>query len=162
MLQSLPAKVEADLETRPDFVVINQEIEALKEQLRCIPSRDEGQSIRARREDLYWQRRQLVSEKLNEWQKKQPRKIKANTESEASAVASLPSFFGRICRLDPPRDRLASLLFLNVPLRSLDGRRALEDMITLCKENPVVAYRPSLRPEAGRCPVQSCAQKMNR
>ena len=102
-----------------------------------------------------------MSEELNKWQKKQPRKIKPNTESEASAVASLPSYFSRMRRLDPLRDWLASLLFLEMPLSSLDGQRAREDMIILCKENHPVAHPPSLRPEAGRCPARSCAQKMN-
>ena len=103
-----------------------------------------------------------MSEELNKWQKAQSRKIKSDTDSEAPAVASLPSYFNRIRRLDPPRDELASLLFLEAPLRSMEGRRALEDMIRLCKENPLVAYRPSLRPKAGRCPTSGCAQEMDR
>jgi len=56
----------------------------------------------------------LVSEELSKWQQIQPRKIASNTEDEAPQVASLPSYFNRIRRLDPPRDRLASLPFLNV------------------------------------------------
>lgn len=103
-----------------------------------------------------------MSEELSKWQQIQSRKIASNTEDEAPQVASLPNYFNRIRRLDPPRDRLASLLFLNVPLRSVQGRSALQDMITLCKENPRVAYRPSLRPENGRCPVPQCAKDMNR
>ena len=162
MLQSLPAKVEADLETRADFIAIEQEIEALKEKLKRMTIKDESQPDRARREELYWQKRQLVSEELNKWQKAQSRKIKSDTDSEVPAVASLPSYFNRIRRLDPPRDQLASLLFLEAPLRSTEGRRALEDMIRLCRENPQVAYRPSLRPKAGRCPISGCAKEMDR
>lgn len=64
--------------------------------------------------------------------------------------------------LDPPRDRLASSLFLYTPLRSAQGRSALQDMITLCLENPQVAYRPNLRPLNGRCSVLQCAQEMDR
>lgn len=60
------------------------------------------------------------------------------------------------------RDRLASSLFLDVPLRSPDGQAAFQDMITLCQENPKVAYRPSLRQENGRCPVSACAVEMGR
>jgi hypothetical protein len=60
--------------------------------------------------------------------------------------------FNRVRRLDPTRDRLASSLFLDVPLRSLQGRAVLQNMITLCEENPKFAYRLSLRPEHGRCP----------
>lgn len=68
----------------------------------------------------------------------------------------------RIRRLDPPRDRLETSLFLNAPLHSAQGRSALQDMITLCEENPRVAYRPSSRPENGRCPVPQCAREMDR
>ena len=162
MLQSLPAKVEADLEMREDFIAIEQEIEALRKKLRRVSTKDESQSDRARREELYWRKRQLVSEELNKWQKTQSRKITADTDSEAPIVASLPNYFNRIRRLDPPRDRLASLLFVEAPLRSIEGRRALEDMISLCRENPQVAYRPSLRPKDGRCPVSGCAREMDR
>ena len=118
MLQSLPAKVEADLEMRGDFIAIEQEIEALKEKLRRLSIKDESQPDRARREELYWQKQQLMSEELNKWQKTQSRKIKPDIDSEAPAVASLPSYFNRIRRLDPPCNRLASLLFLEAPLRS--------------------------------------------
>ena len=162
LLQSLPAKVEANLESCADFVFINKEIEMLGEKLRCIPEEDEAQSARARREELYWRKRQLVSEELNKWQQIQPRKIASNTEDEVPQVASLPSYFDRIRRLDPPRDRLASSLFLNDPLRSVQGRSALQDMITLCEENPRVAYRPSLRPKDGHCPVPQCEREMDR
>ncbi|KAL8936221.1 MAG: hypothetical protein Q9216_005048 [Gyalolechia sp. 2 TL-2023] len=141
LLQSLPAKVEADLDNRSDFVSINKEIEMLGEKVRGFTTEVGVQPARARREELYWRKRQIVSEEL---------------------FASLSSYFNRIRRLDPPRDRLASLLFLNVPLRSAQGRSALQDMITLCKENPRVAYRPSLRPANGRCPVPQCARDMDR
>lgn len=161
LLQSLPAKVEADLDNCADFVFINKEIETLGEKLRGITVEEEGQRARARREELYWRKRQLVSEELSKWQQIQPRKIASNTEDEAPQVASLPSYFNRIRRLDPSRDRLASSLFLNVPLRSVQGRSALQDMITLCEDNPRVAYRPSLRPENGHCPVSQCAREMD-
>ena len=65
-----------------------------------------------------------MSEALSKWQKIRPRKIKPDTDSGAHAVASLPSYFSRARRLDPLRDRLASLLFLEAPLRSLEARRA--------------------------------------
>lgn len=81
---------------------------------------------------------------------------------EPPSVAYLPSYFNRIGRLDPPRDRLASLLFLDAPLRSIEGRTALQNMITLCKENPQVAYRSSLRPKSGHCPISRCAQDIDR
>ncbi len=162
LLQSLPAKVEADLDNCAEFVAISKEIGRLGEKLRGITMEDESQRVRARREELYWRKRQLMSEELSKWQQIQPRKIASDTGDETTQVASLPSFFNRIRRLDPPRDRLASSLFLNVPLRSSQGRNALQDMITLCKDNPRVAYRPSLRPENRHCPVSQCARQMDR
>lgn len=60
--------MEANLESCADFVFINKEIEMLGEKLRCITEEDEAQSARARREELYWRKRQLVSEELNKWQ----------------------------------------------------------------------------------------------
>ena len=134
----------------------------LGEKLRGIKTEDEAQPARARREELYWRKRQLVAEELSKWQQIQPRKIASDTVNEAPQVASLPSYFNRIRRFDPPRDRLASSLFLNAPLRSVQGRSALQDMITLCEENPRVAYRPSSRPENGHCPVPQCARDMDR
>ncbi|KAJ4502326.1 hypothetical protein HRR76_005404 [Exophiala dermatitidis] len=160
MLQSLPAKVEANLKERADFIVLNEEIESLGERIRRLPVEHDSQRERTRREELYWQKRQMVSEELGRWQEIQSRKVNQDTEVAASPVASLPSFFSRVRRLDPPRDRLASSLFLDVPLRSPEGRAALQDIITLYQENPKVAYRPSLRPENGRCPVSKCAVEM--
>ena len=83
LLQSLPAKVEANLDNCTEFVSINKEIEILGERLRGIILEDETQPARARREELYWRKRQLVSEELSKWQKIQPRKIASNTEDEA-------------------------------------------------------------------------------
>lgn len=160
MLQSLPAKVEADLEASADFIAINKELESLKENLRSSSLEEECQPDRARRVELYERKRQLVSKELSKWQKIQPRKITSEPASEASTVANLPCYFNRVRRLDPPRDMLAELLFLNVSLRSYEGRAALQAMITLCKENPKVAYRPSLRPKNGLCPAMGCGRDM--
>jgi hypothetical protein len=59
--------------------------------------------------------------------------LSVNAENEASSVASRPSYFNRVRRLDPPRDRLASSLFHHVSLRSPQGRTTLQDMITYSK-----------------------------
>jgi len=117
--------VKANLNNCVDFVFINKKIKILGKKLRSITLEDEAQLARARREKLYWRKRQLVFEKLSKWQQIQSRKIASNTKNEASQVASLPSYFNRIRRLNSPRDRLASLLFLNVLLRSEQDRNAL-------------------------------------
>ena len=162
MLQSLQAKVEADLESRVGFANLNKEIDMLGKKLQGVIIDMQSQKDRARREELYWKKRQLVSEELSKWQEIQTHKATVNAENDASPVASRPSYFNRVRRLDPPRDRLASSLFLHVSLRSPQGRTALQDMITLCTDNPPVAYRASLRPKDGRCPVARCARKMER
>jgi hypothetical protein len=157
MEQSLPAKVQYDLAQRPDFVALSKEIKDLGEKLKDLIVEDEIKTTRGRRDELYLQRRQILSDELNKWQKVQSR----NLTDDNSPVASRLSFFNRIRRLDPPRDRLASTLFLHVSLRSEEGRSALRDMIALYKDNPKVAYRPSLRPSHGHCPVATCAQEMD-
>ncbi len=100
-------------------------------------------------------------EKLSKWQQIQSRKIVSNTKNEAFQVASLSSYFNRICRLDSSRDRLTSSLFLNVSLRSVQDRSALQNMITLCEDNSRVVYRSSLRSKNDHCSVFQCAREMN-
>jgi hypothetical protein len=156
MEQSLPAKVEYDLAQRAGFVKLSEEIRGLSEKLKGVSLKDEIKTIRSRRDELYFQRSQLMSDELTKWQTLQSRKLTGND----CRVASKLTQFNRIRRLDQPRDRLASSLFLCVPLRSKEGRGALRDMITLYKDNPVVAYRPSLRPNNGRCPVAACDREM--
>ncbi|KAL2054829.1 hypothetical protein ABVK25_005133 [Lepraria finkii] len=53
LLQSLPAKVEADLNNYPDFISISEEIEILGEKLRGITTKDKAQPAQARQEELY-------------------------------------------------------------------------------------------------------------
>lgn len=162
LLQSLPAKIEANLDDCAEYISVNKEIETLGEKLRGAISEEGSQQARTRREELYWRKRQLVSEELSKWQHIQPHKVTSQIEDESHQVASLPTFFNRVRRLEPPRDRLATSLFLHVPLRSREGRIALHDMIKLCVENPQVAYRPSLQPYNGFCPAPQCGQEMDR
>jgi hypothetical protein len=159
MLQTLPAKVELDLAMRADFVELEMEIKKAGQIVRGA-SGEESESARARREQLYRRKVLLVSEELKKWQKLQRSNITLNADGVPQSVASLPTYFNRIRRLDPRRDRLATSLFLEEPLRSVEGRRALEDMVSLCRENPQVAYRPSLRPDDGCCP--GCRRGMER
>lgn len=130
LLQSLPAEMEADLDICSAFISIKKEIDLLGEKLRGITTNDEAQPVRVRQEESYWRKRQLVSEEISKWQQIRPRKIASDTEDEAPQVASLPSFLNRIRCLDPPRDRLASSLVLKASLRGVQGRSALQDMIT--------------------------------
>lgn len=74
---------------------------------------------------------------------------------KALQVPGLPSYFNRSRLLDSPRDQLASSLFLYVPLRTVQGRGALQDMF---EQNQPVAHRPSLGPEIGHCHVPQHAR----
>jgi hypothetical protein len=62
----------------------------------------------------------------------------------------------------PKRDRLASSLFLVVPLRSAEGRNVLCDMIALCRQDTEVASRPGLEPEKYRCLIIDYDLKLDR
>ena len=68
MLQSLQAKVEADLESRVGFANLNKEIDMLGKKLQGVIIDMQSQRDRARREELYWKKSQLVSEELSKWQ----------------------------------------------------------------------------------------------
>jgi hypothetical protein len=163
-LHSLPAKVEDDLSHRPDFIKINKELATIGGQLQKLEISESGKDreIRNRRQTLYLARNKLMSDELRQWQAIQPQKIVLEGARPEPSVGQRSNFFNRVRFLDPPRDRLASSLFKHVSLRSPQGREALRDMITLCRENPQVAYRPSLQPENGRCPVSTCARIMTR
>ncbi|KAH8800740.1 hypothetical protein F5884DRAFT_535563 [Xylogone sp. PMI_703] len=138
-------------------MALSEELKSLGEKVKDLTIESEIQLTQMRRAELISKRRQLMSEELTKWQR-----IQSDKELEDSKhnIASKPTFFNRTRYLDPLRDRLASSLFLNVTLRSEDGRRALRDMIALCTEKVEVAYRPSSHPENGCCPV--CGQEMDR
>jgi hypothetical protein len=158
MEQSLPAKVQAELAQREGFARISNEILELNEKLKRPTATDKIEAIYGRRDELYQLKRQLMSDELSNWQDTQSR-----TDRDCgTSVADRISHFGRVRHLDPPRDRLASSLFLSVALRSEEGRNALRDMITLYTQTHQVAYRPSLRPRDSRCPVEECGQEMER
>ncbi|KAI9758897.1 MAG: hypothetical protein M1840_003737 [Geoglossum simile] len=140
LLQSLPAKLQADLESRPDFVALSSEIESLNMKAMAATTDDEQ----------------------HECQKNQRLNLTSDSADGMDSIGRLPTYFKQVCYLDPPRHRLASSLFLNSPLRSKEGRSVLRDLIILYKENPEVGYHPSLQPKMGCCPVAKCALQMNR
>lgn len=155
-MQSLSAKRLRELELREDFVAINRELESLGTASSASTADEVG--IQARRQDLYWKKRQLINEEIKEQRKQQSWR----PDSSESCANSRASYFDRVRKLDPPRDRLATNLFLDVPLRSEVGRSVLDDMISLCKGAPEVAYRPGMFPEGGCCPVSSCGIPIER
>ena len=161
MIQSLPSKVQDDLRHRPDFVARHEEIKSLGEKLKGLTVEAEVKAARKRQQELRWKQRQAMSEELSKWRDIQ--QGDRDTDSEDTDlednVASRPAFFNRIRHLNPLRDRMASSLFKNKPLRSPAGIEVLRDMIALYKEDVQVAYRPSSCPKNGCCPV--CSECMD-
>lgn len=62
----------------------------------------------------------------------------------------------------PERDRLASNLFLVAPIRSNKGRLVLRDMITLCRQDTEVPFRPGLEPEKYSCLIAEYKLELDR
>ena len=134
----------------------------LDKKLQSVIINMQNQKNQARREELYWKKRQFVSEKLSKWQKIQTHKMIVKTKNDAFSVASRSIYFNRVRRLDSSRDRFAFSLFFHVSLRSPQGRTAFQNMITLCTNNPSMAYCTNLKPKNDYCPITKCARKMKK
>ncbi|KAF8862713.1 hypothetical protein BDZ45DRAFT_585016 [Acephala macrosclerotiorum] len=156
--QSLPAKMQHELQQRPDYIALQEEITSLNNNITTATDEETGRKLRARRKDLYTERQQLIKEELKKCRKSQPRKH----SSQGNQGDRHRSFFNRVRHMMPERDRLARTLSLPFPLRSPEGRAALEDLIALYRGDSRVAYQPVLRPVLGCCPVPSCEQGIQR
>lgn len=155
--QALPATLKADLERRPDFVALDAEIEVLTAKIGSTGQED-SQQERARRKDLYEQRRQLTGMELQAWRKKRS----SERTHDTSFVDHHRTRFNRFRHLMPERDRLSSSLFRPTALRSAEGQAVMHDLISLLKDDSQVAYYPSMRPRFGKCPSRRCGLKMDR
>ena len=155
--QALPATLKADLERRPNFVALDAEIEVLTTKIGTTGQDDSGQE-RARRKNLYEQRRQLTAMALQAWRKERSSKHTHDT----SFVDHRRTRFNRVKHLMPERGRLSSSLFRSTTLRSVEGQAVIRDLISLYKDDSQVAYYPSMRPRLGQCPSRRCGLKMDR
>ncbi len=151
--QSLPAEKRYDLEARPEFIALSQQLETLK--------RKPGSTEQDRRK-VYAQKQKLVTAELRKCQNDQPCKPASNTAEGTHMMAYHRLRFARVSRLMGERNRLASSMFLVASLRSADGRRILHDMISLCKQEAEVAFRPGLEPDKCHCHVPSADRKLDR
>jgi hypothetical protein len=149
--QSLPAKMQHELQQRQDFITIQEKLANLNDNI-AGTDEETRREFRAQRKALYAERQQLIKKELEERRKSQPR----NHPSQGNQRDHHRSFFNHVRHMMPERDRLARTLFLPVALRSPDGRAALEDLIALYKGDSRVAYQPVLRPVLGCCPVPRC------
>ena len=162
--QSLPAKLQYELECRPDFVALTDEILALSEKIKSAAKDDVREPYLARRRALHEQKRQLTVSELKRWRKLQPRRLPSSSSGKSDTALDdrQRAVFPRVRRFMPERDRLATTLFVPATLRSEEGRTALRDLIALCTQPSPVAYHPSLRPRMGRCLVPRCSLEMER
>ncbi|KAK2022058.1 hypothetical protein LX32DRAFT_574259 [Colletotrichum zoysiae] len=138
--QSLPAEKQDALRTDPEFAAIEKELATLLGR--------RGLASSSRRKELYKQKRDLVEKELRKWQRAQPN---YPIGEDSGTPCYYRSIFNRIRFLMPARDRLASTLLKTATLRSSTGLRALEDMISLCKADAEVEYRPGLEPQKCQC-----------
>ena len=141
---TLPAKKQYELENSPEFSAIQEEIETLVAKAKTDPT------AKNHRNALMAQRRKLVSDELCRCQRLQPSKLSARPD-DAELMGYHRTQFHRVRRLMPERDRLASKLFLVAPIRSDEGRSVLRDMITLCRQDAEVPFRPGLELEKCSC-----------
>ncbi len=159
--QSLPAQMQYELERRPDFVALEEQIEDLTEEIK-MADEEASQELQARRHKLHKERQRLTLEELKKRRQSQPRNHPSHRAHEPSQGDRHRSFFDRVRHMMPERDRLAHTLFQPVPLRSPEGRSVLRDLIALYKTDCRVAYQPALRPISGCCPVSSCTRPIQR
>ncbi|KAG6901097.1 hypothetical protein C0995_000798 [Termitomyces sp. Mi166 len=148
LYQSLPAEKMYELQNRPDFA-------ALDEQLLELCLRRDSSDGTEKRKHLQAQKRQLIADELRRLQSDQPRNITKSAPD--SQVGHQRTMFSRIRHLMGPRDRLAHNLLLTAPIRSDVGRAVLSDLITLYSQTSEVEARPGLEPE--RC---CCASKIEK
>ncbi|KAI9761799.1 MAG: hypothetical protein M1840_001679, partial [Geoglossum simile] len=156
--QSLSAKRRSELENRPDFLEVNQKIEALTQKIGS--GIENTQPERTSRRRLYGQKRRLIASELEAFRKSQPKKLTSSATHEGCSEDPHGTFFSCVRGLMPERDRLASTLFQKASLRSEEGRRSLCDLIALCTQDSSIAYRQGLCPIGDKCHSSKCAMKM--
>jgi hypothetical protein len=157
---SLPTKNLDELKHRQDFIALCQQIENLSVQMTAAISEEARKELRAQRRYIYDRRQKLIDEGLENCRRIQLRVHTTQCEADDQGEWRR-SYFDRVVRhMVPERDRLARTLPLAVPLRSPEGISALQDLIALRTNDSRVAYQEVLRPIGGRCPVPSCARKI--
>ena len=62
--QSLPAQMQYELERRPDFVTLEEQIDDLAEEIKKMTDEEASRELQARRYKLYKERQRLTLEEL--------------------------------------------------------------------------------------------------
>jgi hypothetical protein len=157
---SLPAKFLEELRQRQDFTNLDEQLESLSTQITATSTEEGRLQLVTQRRHVYDERQKLIGEELADYRKTQ-RQVQITQRGLHDQGEWQHSYFDRVVRhMVPERDRLARTLPLAVPLRSPDGISALKDLISLRKNDSLVAYQEVLRPVDGCCPVPTCSQKI--
>lgn len=164
--QRLPAKLLAEFENHPDVEKHDKEIEKLTREINGDPQGHAG--LVKDRQTLYNKKRGLKRSSTHgyrynwfegnfERQANQQLESKEADDDEPPNISSPANTFSLIRRFMPARDRLANLSSVTADLDSAEGLAALKDIVSLCIDDPQVAYRPEEYPIDGRCPYNSCS-----
>ncbi|OJD27770.1 hypothetical protein ACJ73_00840 [Blastomyces percursus] len=158
---SMHFRVRQELEDSPECAKLNVQIGELTARIQAASTDDMRQKLQDQRQNLYKQKHQLLAIKLDTWQLRLPKERKpGTTEHEDNTPLYHWTWFERVAHLMPERKRLSRLLPLSVPLRSSEGRQALEDMIAICRQKSPVSDHPSLKPVNGCCPAHGCSMEV--
>lgn len=160
--QSLPAKEQYDLEQRPDFVAIGDEIQSLTEEIGRTDAEERKRELRACRQELYERRQQLTIAELNKLRKSRSHTVGSRTPHPCEMEDFHRTYFARVRHLLDERNFLADALFLPAVIRSDKGIEIVKKLVSLCQRDCQLAYHPSMRPEDDRCPISSCSMPMDR
>ena len=161
ILLSLPAKTRDELLERPDYTEATRAIERLARQINATPSPDVVRDLKAQRAELYERRRKFEEEELERVRQSQDR-IHPSERTDIVHIDEGRTRFNRLRHNMPVRDRLADLLFVKARLRSPEGVCAINDLISLIKDDCRVAYQEPLRPVQGMCPTPGCIKEIDK
>ena len=159
--QSMPSKLQDELESRDEYVALTRQIEDITLQVRTTTDDAALDRLKGERAKLYKCRARLRREEQEKFRQSQKRVPKAQREAHHQSDWRR-THFDRIRHMMPERDRLARNLCLRVPLRSPEGISVMKDLIALRTDDCRVAYQDVLRPVDGICPVPYCGTKMER
>ncbi|KAL2015888.1 hypothetical protein VTK56DRAFT_4663 [Thermocarpiscus australiensis] len=162
LLQSLPSKLQEELESRDEYVALTRQIDRLTLQMKMADNQAVIGQLKEERAKAYKSRAKLEREEREKFRQSQKRVPKAQRAAHRQSDWRR-THFDRIRHMMPERDRLARKLSLRVPLRSPEGISVMEDLVALRTSDCRVAYQDVLRPaKDGVCPVPCCGKDVNR
>ncbi|KAB5515368.1 hypothetical protein GE09DRAFT_1046046 [Coniochaeta sp. 2T2.1] len=164
--QSLPSNMREELQQRDEYVAITGEIEKLTDKIKTATDDKDLTKLKDERTAAYRRRAKLGKEELTNYRSNakrvHPNQRKHQHKGEGYRGDGRGTHFDRIRHMMPERDRLATSLFQEVPLRSPEGIAVIKDLIALRTQNSRVAYQEILRPvyhgKIARC--KTCSTEM--